>query len=261
MSGGYESILVSDTGKGRFIRFNRPARRNALSNLLIAELTDALADAVVDPDVAAIVLYGDDDCFSAGADLSEAVALDGVEFRTWSGRFRAMTDLIETSRQPVVASIAGYCFTGGLELALACDVRIAADNAQFAITSARIGSLAGFGGTQRLPRVVGPSRAKRMLFRAEPIGAEEALAIGLVDVVVPVERLRETVEEEVALYSTRGPVSLAMAKRAVDLGLRTDLPTGLDIETDIAAQVFATEDKREGMQAFLEKRSPRFVGR
>lgn len=260
-SGGfYECLEVTSEGAGTIIRLNRPERRNALSNKMIFELAEVISATVMDPHVRAIVLTGSPTCFSAGADLSEAVSIGSAEFRPWSARFARMAEQIESAPVPVIAAVSGYCFTGGLELALACDVRIASDTSTFAMTSARIGSVAGFGGTQRLPRVVGASMAKRLMFRAEPIDASEAYRIGLVDAVVPVDRLDAYVAEEVALYATRGPLSLAMTKRAVDNGMQVDLRSGLEIEADIVANVFSTSDKQEGMRAFLEKREPRFRG-
>lgn len=256
----YECLEVTSESAGTIIRLNRPDRRNALSNKMISELADVISAAVIDPHVRAIVLTGSATCFSAGADLSEAVSIDSTEFRPWSKRFATMAEQIESAPMPVIAAISGYCFTGGLELALACDVRIASDTATFAMTSARIGSVAGFGGTQRLPRVVGASMAKRLMFRAEPIDVTEAYRIGLVDAVVPAGELDTYVAQEVALYATRGPLSLAMTKRAVDNGMQVDLRSGLEIEADIVASVFSTNDKQEGMRAFLEKRTPRFRG-
>lgn len=256
----YECLEVTSDGAGTVIRLNRPERRNALNNKMIFELADAISTSVMDPNVRAVVLTGSATCFSAGADLSEAVSIDATEFRPWSKRFAGVTEQIESAPMPVIAAISGYCFTGGLELALACDVRLASETATFAMTSARIGSVAGFGGTQRLPRVVGASAAKRLMFRAEPIDASEAYRIGLVDAVVPADQLDAYVAEEVALYATRGPLSLAMTKRAVDNGMQVDLRSGLAIEADIVANVFSTEDKQEGMRAFLEKRAPRFRG-
>lgn len=256
----YECLAVSSEGAGAIIRLNRPARRNALSNKMIAELGDAISAIIMDPHVRAIVLAGSATCFSSGADLSEAVSIDSTEFRPWSKRFAMMAEQIESAPVPVIAAISGYCFTGGLELALACDVRIASETATFAMTSARIGSVAGFGGTQRLPRVVGASMAKRLMFRAEPIDVTEAYRIGLVDAVVPTAELDAYVAQEVALYATRGPLSLGMTKRAVDNGMQVDLRSGLEIEADIVASVFSTSDKQEGMRAFLEKRAPRFRG-
>lgn len=256
----YECLEVETIGPGAVIRLNRPDRRNALSNKLIFELTEAVSAAAADASVRVIVLTGSATCFSAGADLSEAVAIDAAEFRPWNKRFALLAEQIEQAPKPVIAAISGYCFTGGMELALACDLRIATDTATFAMTSARIGSVAGFGGTQRLPRLVGPAAAKRMMFRAEPIDAAEALRIGLVDAVVSVDDLDRYVADEVELYATRGPLSLAMTKRAVDNGLQVDLRSGLEIEADIVAQVFATDDKQEGMRAFLEKRPPHFRG-
>jgi enoyl-CoA hydratase/carnithine racemase len=177
------------------------------------------------------------------------------------GVFRDANAALERCPKPVIAAIAGWCLTGGLELALACDVRVAADNAQFGITSARIGSVAGAGGTQRLPRLIGPGRAKELLFAAEPIDAREADRIGLVNRVVPLGQEVPAALALAELFARRAPLSLWFAKTAVNVGLTMPLDAALAFEAGLTAQLFTTEDKAEGMRAFLEKRAAEFRGR
>jgi enoyl-CoA hydratase/carnithine racemase len=168
---------------------------------------------------------------------------------------------IERCPKPVIAAISGYCLTGGLEMALACDVRVAAENAKFGITSAKIGTVAGAGGTQRLPRLVGPAKAKELLFSSEFIDAQEAWRIGLVNRVVPVGQEVRAAEAMAAVFAERAPLSLSFAKTAVNVGMTMPLEAALAFEIGLTAQLYTTEDKREGIRAFLEKRRAEFRGR
>lgn len=261
MTASESCLRVERVGPASILRLDRPGKRNALSRQLIRELTEAFRRLKAERDVAGIIVCGSAEVFSAGADLREAVEIRTADdFAVYSRAWRDLTDVMDDVDKPVIAAISGYCFTGGLELALACDWRVATETATFAITSARIGSVAGFGGTQRLPRVVGLSQAKRMLFAAEPIDAAEAYRIGLIDVLVSSGEAEKCALEHVALYATRGPLSLSLSRRALNVGADLDLNSALDLEQTIVAQVFATADKQEGMSAFLEKRPPRFRG-
>jgi enoyl-CoA hydratase/carnithine racemase len=161
----------------------------------------------------------------------------------------------------VIAAIAGWCLTGGFELALACDIRVAADTARFGVTSARIGTVAGMGGTQRLPRLIGPGRAKEILFSAEPIDAAEALRLGIVNRVVPAGQEVDVALEMARLYATRAPLSLWFTKTAVNVGLAMPLDAALAFEIGLTTQLFTTEDRAEGLRAFHEKRPAKFQGR
>jgi enoyl-CoA hydratase/carnithine racemase len=160
----------------------------------------------------------------------------------------------------LIAAIEGFCITGGCELALACDLRVAGAGASFAITSSRIGTVAGAGGTQRLPRVIGPARALEMLFSADPVPAEEAYRIGLVNRLVPTGGALAAAKEWATTYAQRAPLSLAFVKRAVYRGLQMDLDSGLELETFLVTTIYGTADKQEGISAFLEKRAPSFQG-
>jgi enoyl-CoA hydratase/carnithine racemase len=160
----------------------------------------------------------------------------------------------------VIAAPSNFCINGGLELAMACDLRIAAAGASFAITSAKIGTVAGAGGTQRLPRLVGPAKALELLFAAEPIDAAEALRIGLVNRVVPTGQALGEAMRLAQTYQARGPLSLAFAKQAVHRGMEMDLASGIELETLLVTAIYGTQDKQEGISAFLEKRTPIFRG-
>lgn len=262
MAEPFRTIKVEVAGPSATITMHRPEKRNALSVELMTEAARALRDLEHESGIAAVVLTGSETAFSAGADLDEALAItSAIDYLAWNRVWRSLTGAIERHRVPVIAAINGYCLTGGLELALACDLRVAGQAAQFGITSAKIGSVAGAGGTQRLPRLVGPSQAKRLLFSGEFIDAAEALRIGLVDTVVPVAEVLPETQRLARTYSERGPLSLTWHKLAVNTGLNMDLESALDFEASLSAQAFATADKAEGMRAFLEKRAPHFEGR
>lgn len=258
----YASLRVSREGTTEIIRLHRPERMNALTLAQLAELSAELARVDEDDAVRVVVLTGTEKAFSTGLDLHEAVGSTAIgETLRYLARFRRFNATLETLSKPVVAAIRGFCLTGGLEIAMACDLRFAAEDARFGITSARIGSVAGMGGTQRLPRLVGPSRAKDLLLTGRFIGAAEALEIGLVDRVVPPERVLEEALAWAALCAERAPLSVWLAKLAVNTGLNVDLASALDLESLLTTLAFGTEDKAEGMRAFLEKRPPRFRGR
>ena len=192
-------------------------------------------------------------------DLDDLAGVSGVaETQRALGVFRDTNAAIERCPKPVIAAIAGWCLTGGLELALACDVRVAADTARFGITSARIGTVAGAGGTQRLPRLIGAGRAKEMLFSAEPIDAAEALRIGLVNRVAPAGREVEAALEMARVFARRAPLCLWFAKSAVNVGLTMPLEAALAFEIGLTTQLFTTEDRAEGLRAFQDKRDAEF---
>lgn len=244
------------------IRFDRPAKYNAMSTELMAETVAALRHLETLDEVVGVLVCGTDRYFSTGADLDEALTITTPsDYVAYNRSWRELTSAVERLTKPVIACISGYCYTGGLEFAMACDIRVSTTTATFAITSARIGSVAGAGGTQRLPRLVGVGRAKALLFAADPIPADEAYRIGLVDFLVPEGQAEQHAREQIAVYATRGPLSLAWAKLAVNTGINLDLESALDLEAALSAQAFSTADKEEGMRAFLEKRSPVFEGR
>jgi len=255
-------LLVERREDVALVALNRPAKHNALSLALLGDLAAAMADLGADPAVRAVIVRGNDRCFSTGMDLDDLASVTGVaDTQRALGVARDANAAIERCPKPVIAAIAGWCLTGGLELALACDVRVAAENARFGITSARIGTVAGAGGTQRLPRLVGPGRAKEILFSAEPIDAQEALRVGLVNRVTPAGGEVDAALEMARLWARRAPLGLWYAKQAVNVGLTMPLEAALAFEIGLTTQLFTTEDRSEGLRAFHEKREAKFRGR
>lgn len=240
---------------------DRPDKRNALSAAVRRALLDALHTLSEDPDVRVIVVTGaGEKSFVAGADIAEFAT------RTPVDQYRAMRlpsylDAIERSPKPVIAAINGYCLGGGLELAMACDFRIAAEHATFGQPEIKLGIIPGGGGTQRLPRLVGLGYAMKMILSGEPISAAEALRIGLIEEVVSRDRLMERTLQLAHDIAAKSPVALAAAKEATRAALQTPLAEGLRVETGLYLMAFASDDKAEGVRAFLEKRTPLFTGR
>jgi enoyl-CoA hydratase/carnithine racemase len=251
---------VKETPVG-LLTLNRPTTYNAISVEMMHEIITVLDTWDTDSEVAGVIITGTERFFSTGADLKQARSLSGlagtqVYLRNW----RALNHRIETCGKPVIAAISGYCLTGGLEMALACDLRVAAENAQFGITSCKIGTVAGAGGTQRLPRLIGTARAKELLFSGDFIDAHEAYRIGLIDRLVPQGQEVSVARDMVAIYAQRAPLSLRLTKQAVNTGINLDLESALDLENTLTAAIYQTADRQEGIQAFLDKRPARFTG-
>ena len=257
-----DPVLVERRDASALVTLNRPEKHNALSLDLLRRLQTIVRELGDDAGVRVVILRGNDRCFSTGMDLDDLAGVTGVaDTQRALGVARDANAAIERCPKPVIAAIAGWCLTGGLELALACDVRVAAENARFGITSARIGTVAGAGGTQRLPRLIGAGRAKEILFSAEPIDAAEALRIGLVNRVVPAGSEADTALEMARLWARRAPLGLWFAKQAVNVGLTMPLEAALAFEIGLTTQLFTTEDRAEGLRAFQEKRDAEFRGR
>jgi len=258
----FDTIEVDVEQPSRVIRLNRPERRNAVSLKVMDEIITAAKEAEADAATRALIITGGENFFSSGADLNDALAIsspgEGVEyFRRW----HRLNDTLEKLAKPVIAAIEGFCMTGGAELAMACDIRIAGRGASFAITSCKIGTVAGAGGTQRLPRIVGAAKALEIMFSGEPVDAAEAHRIGLVNRLVARGDALLHAKEMARTYAQRAPLSLAWVKRAVYSGMQMDLGSALEFETFLAATIYATGDRKEGISAFLEKRSASFSGR
>jgi enoyl-CoA hydratase/carnithine racemase len=242
--------LEVDDGVGT-IRLDRPPM-NALSRQVQEELLATAQEAAVRDDVRAVIVHGGEKVFAAGADVKELNALAPAEIARIARRLSAGLGALAAVPKPTVAAVAGYALGGGLEVALACDRRIAGDNAKLGVPEILLGVIPGGGGTQRLARLVGPSRAKDLVYTGRFVKAREALEIGLVDEVVPADEVYARARAYVEPF-TRGPaLAYAAAKKAVDGGLDVDLRTGLDIESDLFAGLFATDDRRIGMASFIE---------
>ncbi|MFM7224885.1 MAG: enoyl-CoA hydratase/isomerase family protein [Actinomycetota bacterium] len=234
---------------------------NALSRALLAALADAARACAADPTVKAVVVAGGPKAFAAGADISEFG--DRERAREIADGFRSAFDAVAAIPRPVIAAIGGYALGGGLELAMACDLRVMSERARVGQPEILLGVIPGAGGTQRLARLVGPARAKELVWSGRQVGAEEALAIGLVDRVVAPEETEDEARRWAAELGAGAVVAMGLAKAAIDDGLGRSLAAGLDLEADAFVEVFGTEDARTGVASFLEHGpgKARFSGR
>jgi enoyl-CoA hydratase len=244
------------------ISLNRPAKMNALNSELMSELDRLLDGIASDGEIVVVIIKGSDKFFAAGADISE---LDAIASPLAAHRFaekaQSLFKKLSELRQPVIAAVSGPALGGGCELCLACDMRIAAENACFGLPEIKLGLLPGAGGTQRLARLIGAGLAKEMLFSGDPIDAREAYRIGLVNKVTSVELLMEEAMAMAMKLTGRPRFALQTIKRLVNEGLNMDLHSALAHESRCFELLFSTEDQKEGVKAFIEKRKPDFQGR
>jgi enoyl-CoA hydratase len=258
----YETLLLERSDVYAVVTLNRPKVMNALNRALFTDLEDAFITLAGDSAVRAIILTGaGDKAFAAGADISELAALSATEGQQLARRGQAVFRRIETCGKPVIAAIQGFALGGGCELAMACTIRIASDRARLGQPEVRLGLVPGYGGTQRLPRLVGKGAAYKLLLTGDMVGAEEAFRIGLVDEVVPAEALMSRAETLARAIAQQAPLALAGCLRAVDGGYDLPIESGLELEASLFGLACATEDKVEGTRAFLEKRAPVWQGR
>ena len=233
------------------IRLDRP-KMNALNAQVQDEIAAAALEVDADPGVRAVVLYGGEKVFAAGADIKEMAEASFAQIAADSRRLQAAFTVVARIGKPVVAAVTGYALGGGLELALCADFRVAGEGARLGQPEILLGIIPRAGGTQRLPRLIGPARAKDIVFTGRFVGAAEALQIGLVDKVVPDDKVYRVARDLVAQYANGPAVALCAAKQAIDAGLEVDLDTGLEIERLNFAALFATEDQRTGMRSFID---------
>jgi enoyl-CoA hydratase/carnithine racemase len=256
----YQTIKLEVADGVALIRLNRPDALNALNSQLMAELAACVEALDKDDAVRCLVLTGSDKAFAAGADIKEMAAKTYAEafkedfFTESSGR-------IERSRKPIIAAVAGYALGGGCELAMICDFIIAADNAKFGQPEINLGVMPGLGGTQRLTRLVGKSKAMDMALTARFMDAAEAERSGLVSRVVPLDKLMDEAMAAARKIAAQSPLAVMMTKGLIDTALETPLAEGLKVERRLFHSLFAFEDQKEGMAAFVEKRKPVFTGR
>jgi len=259
------SLLVEHRNRAVFVTLNRPAAANALSRALVAEMTKMLGDLAreiaVGADVRALVITGSGDkAFSSGADLKERRTWTLDDTRVFLGEINALMDALAAFPRPTIAAVNGVAFGGGLELALACDIRIAADTAEMGLTEVRLGIIPGAGGTQRLARIAGVAAAKELILTGRRIGAARARELGIVSEVVPSAELPAAAARWAVEIASAAPLALGAAKRAIDEGISRSLGEGLKIERERYEEVLVTDDRNEGLAAFIEKRPSVYKG-
>lgn len=261
MAADYETLLVERRGRVAIVTINRPDKRNAL-NIKTREEGAAVLDQLQhDDEVRVVVITGaGDKAFIAGADIAEFAGRTALMQRNVM-LGRSLFTAIDVFPKPVIAMINGYCLGGGCELALACDLRIASQNASFGQPEINLGIIPGGGGTQRLTRLIGEGKAMELILTGEIIDAQTAFSLGLVNHVVPADQLETKTLEIANRMAEKSPVALRLAKEAVKLASRSNLDEGLRREVDLFVMCFSSEDKDEGVSAFLEKRKPEFKGR
>lgn len=256
------SVDVTRDGAVAVVTVNRPEALNAIDLETIGELRDRLREVAADESVRAVVLTGSGEkAFIAGADIKYMSTLTVLEARAWGAAGHECATLLETMPKPTIAAVNGFALGGGCEMALGCDIRYASTKAKLGQPEINLGILPGWGGSQRLARVVGLGIAKELIFTGRMVGAEEAARIGLVNAVLEPEELLPKALELAQQLAAKSPAAMAFAKQAANLSLQGALGDGLAQEATLFAALFATEDQREGMDAFVEKREPRFSGR
>jgi enoyl-CoA hydratase len=257
-----ETILYEKKGPIAYVTLNRPKVLNALNKAIIAELRAVFEDSRDDADVRGVIFTGaGDKAFAAGADISEVLNDTPVQAEEKTRYGQGVTSLIENLGKPVIAAVNGFALGGGCELAMACTIRLAVETAKFGQPEVKLGIMPGYGGTQRLPRLVGKGRALQLILTGEIIGAQEAYRIGLVNEIVPNADLITRAEAILKQIIANAPQGVKFSIEAVNKGLETSLSGGLVIEASLFAICFATGDKKEGTTAFLAKRAPQFQGR
>jgi enoyl-CoA hydratase len=260
----FELLTVERTGAVAVVTIQRPDKLNALNAKVIAELTAAFQEMIAatgDDAVRAAILTGAGKAFVAGADIAEMAAMTTLEAKRFADAGHALGFLIEGAPFPVIAAVNGFALGGGCELALACDFILAADNAKLGQPEVNLGIIPGFGGTQRLVRRVGAARARELIYTGDMINAEQALAIGLVNTVVPGAELLLRARDVALKIASRGPVAVAAAKRVILRGEPLDLAAACELEVQAFSALFGSEDQKIGMKAFVEKAKATFLGK
>lgn len=244
-----------------YVTVNRPQALNALNSQVISELYDVFAKAAADDEVKAIILTGEGRSFVAGADIAEMSKLNAVEAREFAIKGHRTMNFIENVEKPVIAAVNGFALGGGCELSMACDFIVASSKAKFGQPEVGLGLIPGFGGTQRLARIVGKPMAKYLIYTAEVIGAEEAAKIGLATKVVEPEELLPECEKIAKTIMSKAPIAVSVAKHCINNGYDLDMPVASQLEVNSFGISFASEDMKEGTTAFLEKRAAEFKNR
>ncbi len=254
----YNFINFNVTNNIAVAKINRPKALNALNTEVLKELGQVVNDVKSNKDVKVFIITGEGRAFVAGADIAEMKEMTAVEGKEFSRLGNKVFRTIETLDIPVIAAVNGFALGGGCELAMCCDIRIASEKAKFGQPEVGLGITPGFGGTQRLSRLVGSAKAKELIFTADVIKADEAAKIGLVNKVVKPEELEKSTFELAEKIASKGRTAIKHSKESINKGIETDIETAISIEENLFGLCFSTEDQKEGMGAFLEKRTPNF---
>ena len=258
----FKYIIYEKSGGIATITLNRPEALNAFSKEVIEEILKALEDVKADENTRVVILTGaGEKAFSAGADIKAMKGMNALKARELSLMGEKLCDALENLEKPVIAAINGYALGGGLEVAMACDIRIASENARMGQTEINIGLIPGWGGTQRLTRLIGKTKAKELIFTGKIVDAKTAEQLGIVNMVVPTEKFREAVQQFAVELASKAPVALKVAKALINKGSEISLDAAIALEREGFGVVASTEDLQEGVSAFIEKRKPTFKGK
>jgi enoyl-CoA hydratase len=250
----YENLTVSVEESIGTITINRPKVLNALNTATLKELKNAALEMQANDQVKVVILTGAERAFAAGADISEMMPMTAIQGAEHGRLGQDAFSTFENLGKPVIAAVNGFALGGGCELAMACDIRVASEKAKFGQPEVKLGVTPGFGGTQRLPRLVGRAKAKELIFTGDMIDAKEAHRIGLVNSVFPPEELMAAAKKLAGQIAANGEIAVSLCKRAINQGMEVDLKSGCALEAEIFGLCFSTEDQKEGMKAFIEKR-------
>lgn len=257
----YENVLLEREDRLAILSINRPKALNALNSDTLLEIKSAIQEVKDDTSIDVLIVTGVGKAFVAGADIAFMQNLSAVEGRAFGALGQEAFRMIEAIEKPVIAAVNGFALGGGCELAMCCDFRVASTKAKFGQPEVGLGITPGFGGTQRLPRLVGTGMAKQMLYTADVIDAHEALRIGLVNQVVLPEELMDCAKDIAKRILSKGQIAVRLCKAAANEGMQTDIDRAMTIEADVFGICFSTQDQKEGMTAFIEKRAVNFVGK
>lgn len=256
-----KNVKIEHKDNWALVKINRPKALNALNSDLLDELGEVLEKLNKNDDVKVIALTGEGRSFVAGADIGEMSDMTVIQARNFAKKAHEVFGKLEDSPKPSIAAVNGFALGGGCEIAMACDIRIAAASAKIGQPELGLGIIPGFGGTQRLTKLVGPAKAKELIYTSDNIGAEEAFKIGLVNQVYEDDKLYDELDKLASKIANKSSVILSIAKEAINGGLEKEIAEGLKYETNLFAMGFSTEDQKEGMDAFLNKRKPHFTNK
>jgi enoyl-CoA hydratase len=255
------TVRFTKDGKIAIITMNRPEAMNALNSKVLSDLGDVVGELQKDDSVTAVIITGEGKAFVAGADIKEMLIKNPMEAREFTYLGQSVFKDIENMNKPVIAAVNGVALGGGCELALACDIILASEKARFGFPEVGLGIHPGFGGTQRLPRLIGKARAKELIFTGDILSAGDAERIGIVNRVLAPSKLLDEARALADKIASRGPIAIRLAKSAINKGCEMDLDTGLAYEVESVSVAFSTKDSKEGMKAFTERRKPEFEGK